>query len=299
MDAKKGGTTKATTATAHPPATSPTYAAAAAHKPMGAGGGGGSAPIVTALKSVPCTMQFLPAGPGLANAIPAPHVPRAAGGAVSAEKPQPQPAASEAEAQMTPLQSHSASFFDADGDGLIFASDTFSGFRAIGFNWLLSLVAVWVIHGTFAFWTAPSLLAFSRDLFRGAPLHVSRMDRGLHGSHTGVYDTEGRYRPEVFESIFTKFGDGRGGITWSGILTMLGRQRSIFDPMGMTAAFLEWGALYWLCGYDEGVLMKEDVRAMYDGTLWDKLAQRTAARRGHGYGGGHVRGGGYARPHAA
>ena len=52
------------------------------------------------------------------------------------------------------------------------------------------------------------------------------------------------------------------------------------------------------------MLSKEDVRAMYDGTLWPKLAERTAARRaghghGHGMGGGGGGGGWHssARPH--
>lgn len=285
---KQGSPASASAASAPPPAAAlPTHAAAAARKPHD-----GAEPIVTALKSVPCTVLFPPAGPELADALPAPHVPRAAGGAVSLEHPHPQAAASEAEAAETPLQHHVSPFFRPAEDGAVYPPETFRGFHAIGFNWLLSAVAVMVIHCTFAAATAPSLFAFLKGLPKGGPVYVSRLDRGLHGSHSGTYDTEGRFIPAKFEDIFSKFGDARlGGIRWRGVLQMLWRQRSIFDPVGMTAAFLEWGGLYWVAAdHEEGVLYKEDVRAMFDGTLWEKLAQRTAARRGQAYGHGHGRG---------
>lgn len=250
--------------------------------------------IVTALDGVPCTRRFPPAPADLP--IPAPHVPRAAGGAVSAEHPHAAPAATPAEADMTPLQHHVAPFFKPDAHGAVYPAETWRGFHAIGFNWLLAAVAALVIHATFAYWTAPSLWAFVTHLPRGAPVWIGGIDRGLHGSHSGTYDACGRYIPSKFEDIFASYGNERGdGITWRGILTMLGRNRSIMDPVGATAAFLEWAGLYWVAAdHDAGVLSKEDVRAMYDGTLWEKLARRTAARRG-----GHGADGGGARPHVS
>jgi peroxygenase len=156
------------------------------------------------------------------------------------------------------------------------------------------VIAVAVIHLTFSFWTRESLFQFLRDLPFGGSLRLKMLDRGLHGSDARVYDTEGRFRAEAFESIFSKYGEtrpvegaGAGGeekteevITWAGIMKMLQRNRSIFDPTGWTATFLEWGGLYWVAGYDRGYMTKEDVRAMYDGTLWPKLAERVALRRG-------------------
>ena len=48
------------------------------------------------------------------------------------------------------------SYFDRDGDGVIWPSDTWRGFHDIGFNWFLSIIAVFVIHGTFSYWTQES-----------------------------------------------------------------------------------------------------------------------------------------------
>lgn len=56
---------------------------------------------------------------------------------------------------LTTLQAH-CSFFDPDGDGVVWPQDTLMGFHAIGFNWLVSVLAVIVLHPTFAYWTQTS-----------------------------------------------------------------------------------------------------------------------------------------------
>jgi peroxygenase len=263
-----------------------------------------SAAAISSLPGVPCTVAFPAPGPELADALPNPHVPRA-DVAPSAEKPMGEPALSPYESGMSVIQRHCL-FWDRSQTGVIYPADTYWGFHAIGLPRLLAALAVPIIHLTFAAWTCDSMWQLLRDLPRGAPLHVARMDRCLHGSDSRTYDTEGRFRPEAFESIFSKFGVGSGsqsGITWSGVLRMLGRNRSIMDPVGSFAAFLEWGTLYLLAAdHSVGVLQKEDVRACFDGTLWPKLAERVAARRARGVGGGWMAwggSGGASRPHAA
>ena len=47
-------------------------------------------------------------------------------------------------------------YWDFDNDGIIYPLDTYHGFHNIGFNFVLSFIAVFVIHGTFSYWTSPS-----------------------------------------------------------------------------------------------------------------------------------------------
>jgi len=247
---------------------------------------------VSSLAGAPITVAFPSPGPELADAVRYPHVARA-NVAVSSEAPEGAPVPNAREAQMTVLERHAA-WFDRDGDGKIWPRDTFRGFYELGFNPVLSAISVAVIHMTFSFWTAPSLWAFLRDLPFGGSLRVAHLDRGLHGSDARVYDTEGRFRTESFEAIFSKYGESSLGagagpgakhdvITWAGLTRMIGRNRSIFDPTGWSATMFEWGGLYWVAAdHERGHLTKDDVRAMYDGTLWPKLAARVAARRSGG-----------------
>jgi peroxygenase len=58
---------------------------------------------------------------------------------------------------------------------------------------------------------------------------------------------------------------------------------NIVDPVGWTAARLEWWALWLLSADEGGVVSKEKVRASFDGSLWYLLAdeneKREAARK--------------------
>lgn len=59
------------------------------------------------------------------------------------------PAAPAPQAKFTTLQKHIA-FFDRDGDGVVGVTDTFRGFRALGFPIWFSVLAVLVINLNFA-----------------------------------------------------------------------------------------------------------------------------------------------------
>jgi hypothetical protein len=74
--------------------------------------------------------------------------------------------------------------------GKIYPSDTYMGFRRIGFNMLLSAYAVLVIHGTFSY---PS-----QDTWWPDPLlsvNLGNIHQCKHGSDSETYDTEGRFVP--------------------------------------------------------------------------------------------------------
>lgn len=65
-------------------------------------------------------------------------------------------------------------------------------------------------------------------------------------------------------------------LTWSDIRLMLKGNRSLFDPFGSTAAFLEWSGLFWLAAERRAsdgrfVVTRERARAAADGTLFSVL----------------------------
>ncbi|EFN52997.1 hypothetical protein CHLNCDRAFT_12749, partial [Chlorella variabilis] len=167
------------------------------------------------------------------------------------------------------LQQHVA-FWDPDRDGVIWPGDTFRGFRRLGFNLFVSSLAVPVIHGTFAYWSSPSWIP--DPMMR---IHVSRQrlqGRTKHGSDSETYDTEGRFVPQKFEEIFSKYDtDNKGGLTLSDVNEMVRGNRNIMDPVGWIAEWLEWNTSFYLAAKDtpQGrMLLKDDARALIDGTMF-------------------------------
>jgi peroxygenase len=48
-----------------------------------------------------------------------------------------------------------------------------------------------------------------------------------------VYDTEGRYVPQKFEEIFSKYDEGnKGGLSWDDIQRMVKANMNVMDPTG-------------------------------------------------------------------
>lgn len=122
-----------------------------------------------------------------------------------------------------------------DKDGIIWPSDTFRGFYRLGFGIILSFIAVCIIHPIFSFPTLPSWIP---DPF--LRIHLVNIHRTKHGSDTGTYDTEGRYIPQKFEEIFSKYADGREYLTIRDVSNVILGQRCIADPIG-------WGGEVFEC----------------------------------------------------
>ena len=78
----------------------------------------------------------------------------------------------------------------------------------------------------------------------------------------------------------------RDSLTWADIRCMLKGNRLLFDPFGATAAFLEWGGLFWVAAQRRAsdgrfVITRERARAAADGTLFSLLRadrERAAAK---------------------
>jgi peroxygenase len=79
-------------------------------------------------------------------------------------------------------------------------------------------------------------------------VYVHNIHKNKHGSDTGTYDTEGRFIPQKFEDIFSKYSDGRDYITIWDMLKLMKGQRCIADPIGWGGAFFECEQCYRLLG---------------------------------------------------
>ncbi|XP_038697475.1 probable peroxygenase 4 [Tripterygium wilfordii] len=172
------------------------------------------------------------------------------------------------------LQKHVA-FFDRNHDGLIYPWETFEGFRAIGCGVGLSTAASIFINLALSHKTRPG--KFPSPLF---PIEVKNIQRGKHGSDTGVYDSEGRFVPLKFEEIFRKHAHTHpGALTSDELMELLKSNREPKDYPGWVGAWTEWKILYFLCKDNKGLLHKNTVRAVYDGSLFQHMEEETKSKK--------------------
>ncbi|KAF7785177.1 hypothetical protein Agabi119p4_1342 [Agaricus bisporus var. burnettii] len=169
----------------------------------------------------------------------------------------------------TALQNHVA-FFDRDSDGIIWPTDTFYGLREIKFNIFWTIVAVIVIHGGFSYVTWGTWIP--DPFFR---LKVRHMHRAKHGSDTESYTTTGEFDEKRFNYIFNMYSQPpHNALSFREGVRMLHGNMDAFDPFGWSAALFEWWASYYLIWPKDGYVSKDDVRAIYDGSIFYKIAGR-------------------------
>ena len=167
--------------------------------------------------------------------IPKPSIARA-NLAVSTSKPDggdppPRDPHGKESSDYTVLQQH-VMFWDRDGDGAIYPWDTYLGFRDLGFSILFSLMAAVVINGGFSY---PTRLAYSWLPDVWFRVWVGPIHKAKHGSDTGVYDKEGRFVPQFFEDMFSKWDEGdRGSLSGGELWSMIAGNRLAADPYGVS-----------------------------------------------------------------
>ncbi|KAK9350930.1 Caleosin related protein-domain-containing protein [Lipomyces doorenjongii] len=179
----------------------------------------------------------------------------------------------------TVLQQHIL-FWDRDQDGQIYPVDIYRGFRDLGFNIIFSILAAVIISIGISY---PTRLAHSYlpdPFFR---IYVDSIHKAKHGSDSGVIDNEGRFVPQNFENLFAKYAKedkSRSSLTLSELFLLMHGQRSVLDPFGWCASILEFSTT-WLLIQKDRKIQKEDLRKVYDGSLfWDIEAKR---RNGTGW----------------
>ncbi|XP_061349635.1 probable peroxygenase 4 isoform X2 [Gastrolobium bilobum] len=164
------------------------------------------------------------------------------------------------------LQKHAA-FFDLNKDGVIYPWETYKGLREIGSGVLLSTGVALFINLGLSQSTRPG--KFPSLLF---PIEVKNIQLAKHGSDTGVYDTEGRFVPSKFEEIFTKHAHTHpNALTYDELKEMLKANREPKDIKGRIGSMAEWKLLFKLAKDKSGLLQKETIRGVYDGSLFELL----------------------------
>ncbi|KXX74146.1 putative peroxygenase 3 [Madurella mycetomatis] len=197
--------------------------------------------------------------------------------AVSTAQPGGSPESRDQFKDYTVLQQHIL-FWDRDNDGQIYPWDTYIGFRDLGFNILFSLLAMLVINFNFSYPTRLDASYLPDPWFR---IYVGGIHKAKHGSDTGTYDREGRFMPQMFEDMFSKWDvNGFGSLSAAELWNMIRGNRLAGDPFGWGAAFFEFGTT-WLLLQKDGRVSKEDLRQMYDGTIFWKIKE--AREQGKGW----------------
>ncbi|KAL2611691.1 hypothetical protein R1flu_023383 [Riccia fluitans] len=164
------------------------------------------------------------------------------------------------------LQQHVA-FFDRNGDGVVYPSETYAGFRVLGFNPVTSFISAFAINAALSYTTLKGW--FPNPLL---PVYIDRIHKSKHGSDTGVYDTEGRFVPAKFEEIWTKYAKTRPDkMNKDDLSEMQKSLRVAFDPFGWLANKVEWNIAFTLGKDEEGFISKEVVRGIYDGSYFESV----------------------------
>ncbi|XP_019460334.1 PREDICTED: probable peroxygenase 5 [Lupinus angustifolius] len=172
------------------------------------------------------------------------------------------------------LQKHAA-FFDRNHDGIIYPAETFKGFRALGFGVMLSTVAANFINAGLSQITRPGK---PRSIL--FPIEVKNIQLGKHGSDSGVYDTEGRFVASKFEELFSKHAKKNpNALTFDELMEMVKSNRVPKDYKGWLASYVEWKILYVLAKDKDGLLTKESVRSVYDGSLFEQKEKEHSGKK--------------------
>ncbi|KAJ3699354.1 hypothetical protein LUZ61_003059 [Rhynchospora tenuis] len=110
------------------------------------------------------------------------------------------------------------------------------------------------------------------------PVYVENIKKGIHRSHSGAYDKEGRFVLEKFEQVFTKFGKTKpNALTLPEIDQLIEGHKEPNDPLGPLSETVEWKLLYIAAKDKDGFLNKDTAIGAFDGSLWDKMAKQKSS----------------------
>lgn len=192
-------------------------------------------PFAISIPAIPTTVTRKPYYPSPDNAL---HNAGTARANIAADQDHPNGTTSNSYAQThrnrTVLQQH-CDYWDPDGNGVIWPHDTYLGCRRFGWSPPLALLAALLINLNLSYPTVSGW--FPDPFFR---IYLDKIHKDKHGSDSMTYDNEGRFKPQNFEDIFSKYDRGeKGGLSLGDLWYFHMGQRMVFDFFGWSATLLE------------------------------------------------------------
>jgi peroxygenase len=174
---------------------------------------------------------------------------------------------------MTALQRHVA-FFDWNGDGYITVIEDYRGLRALGIDPVSATAFATAINGA---------LATPTRGFPSLTIDLRAIASSIHGSDSGIYDSEGNFVPEAFERLFAEWDRNRSdGLDPAELTARAIVDSDLWDVFGTVASAAEFGLLF-VVAAEDGELSRDRMRAFYDGTLFYVLAEARAGEPSWGW----------------
>ncbi|GBF87601.1 hypothetical protein Rsub_00312 [Raphidocelis subcapitata] len=208
----------------------------------------------------------------LAKIIPQPGAPRA-DVVPSRERPEGHPATPRGRA---PLLQH-LDYFDLNKDGRITVIETWRALRYLRLLWepFNTVLCFWLavaFHLPLFWWTQDGW--FPSPLLTIQTRNAPRVMRLLHGSSSKTLDGEGRFIPQAFEKLWASYARGATRMTPRDVAAAVYANASAANPFGAAYSAFQWGLALWAFHDDDWCLRKNDVRGLYDGTAFYRLADR-------------------------
>jgi peroxygenase len=169
---------------------------------------------------------------------------------------------------MTALQKH-VSFFDFNGDGYVTVLEDYRGLRALGIDPVSASAFATAIN---------TALGTPTSGYPTLTISIYGIASAVHGSDSGIYDSQGHFVPSAFEALFDTWDrNGSGGLDPVELAQRTIDDADLFDLFGVTASAAEWGLLYAVAA-ENGELTRDRMRGFYDGTLFYDLAEERAGQ---------------------
>jgi hypothetical protein len=106
------------------------------------------------------------------------------------------------------------------------------GLHRVGFNWLSATAIAIIIHLFISLPTAEPWLGWI-PFDPWLRIWIQNIHHGKHGSSSGLFDNEGRFVPQKFEELFSKWDkSGKRALTLNELYKMTHDLSVAMDPFG-------------------------------------------------------------------
>jgi len=200
-----------------------------------------------------------------------------------------------------PLNRH-IDFFDTDGDGIVWPTDTIIGLHALGFSWSFAALIGIIGHLGFAhltiyhpglsditsLWTfiiyIPWLLwTYVPDPFMR--IYAKNLEFAKHSCSTNSWRKDGSFSEEAFDKIWEySSAPNKDSLNYDEAMRMIKSYRhGLSDGTGLFKGPFEWSLLFWVVNPPDGRVTKEEVKWCFQGTLFQELVKRRQGQSDKGY----------------